>query len=261
MNNETLIKISSKINELYKGKIMIIVFMTLTTIFGILQILLFLTGVLLINGTSINETDNWLVTLVWISTAISLLSCYTGFLGAISNIRGSNTFLIWMTIQLTMLSMVALLAGALFAAISSLFGLISAFVRYYVWKNDLVEKWNLNKDKLKIIAIIIFTIICSTFILIVWGCSEKSSFWDNSEPNKWLWYFDAIGAALEICAYAFLIFKVWWAFAFFFISKFFFGVIYGVTGNVVSMVQMIMFSSTDISGMLAWLFLKPSYKK
>ncbi len=119
-----------------------------------------------------------------------------------------------------MLSIVAFMAGALFASISSITGLILTYVRYFVWKNNLTEKWNLSKRKVLILSIIFLISLLIIFNLIVYFFSNNSSFWDDNEKNKWLW-FDAIGASLEICAYTFLIFKVWWAFLFFFTSKFF----------------------------------------
>lgn len=254
MKITTMRKVSDKVSAFYNGYNSIILFMSLTTVFVFLQSLLFGFGVININGTHYNNEDSRLVILAWTSIILSMISCYTGFMGAIANIKGSNTFLIWMTIQLALLAMVAFMAGAVFAAISSTYGIVSAYVRYFIWKNELIEKWNLSKQKIIIISIIILIITLVSLNMIVILFSENSNLWDNSETNKWLWYFDSTGSSLEICAYTMLIFKVWWAFLFFFISKFFFATIYLMTGNGVSLVQMLLFATTDISGMLSWYF-------
>lgn len=250
-----MVNISKKVNKFYNGYYSIIVFCIATTIFGLIQIILFWTDNLSINGIQLSESTTKQLWVAMFTTLISLISCYTGFLGSISNIRGNNTFLLWICIQLTLLATVAIMAGAVFAAISSLWGIVSGFMRFIIWRGGYIEKWNLSHKFITIVSFLTFIFVCILFNLIIVLFSDSSNIWSDNDSNKWMWYLDSTGATLEVCAYTFLIFKVWWAYLFFFVSKFFFGIIYGITGNGISMVQMFMFATTDISGMLAWYFL------
>lgn len=260
MNEETNVQVHikyiKKIDEFISSMKSIYFFIIVITLVMVLQSILFLFNVISVNGHYITEATQHEKVMVWVSIGMALMSCYIGFITCICNIRQTNWFMFWMTVRLLFSVPVAIMSGALFSSITLVLAYLTGFVRYFWWTRELDKKLKHHNIITLVTGALSVTILFITFVTLVtlYGDSIYANFWNYDK--QWTWYFDAIGASIEITGFVLLIFKSKWGYLFFIVSKFFVITVYAAGNNFIPMIQYVLFLSTDISGFLTWTFLK-----
>lgn len=259
MMNSTMMRTTVlKINKFYASNAAFITFSTATILFGIVQVLLFIFGGLKINGTTYIDSSHKDIIFVWVSLTLSILSCLAGFIGAILSLRGSTLF-IWPSLfQLTMQIFVAISSAVWLTAIAVLFSIIITIVRYILWKLGTLDKIDINPKKVMIYVAIIGVIIFSVFTFLEVKFEWLRTIPSVDESNDLfvkdiVWgVFDAISSSLVMMANVLFLFKIRWSFVLYLTSKIFSIANYSHMGNFIPVVQLLLFSTMDITGFLAW---------
>lgn len=252
MEETKKVTIINNINKFYASNLSLVIFLGVTILFAILQIILFVTNVIEINHISFGEPTGQ--ALAWISMAIALGSCFVGFVGAIMNLRGSLSFIYWAISQMMLSLMVAIFAGIILTGIALLFSILVTIIRYFIWKFELLDKWNLSNNLIYILVgafTIISGLLFSLLIFIGVIVPMTTSLVPEAKP-LWTGYFDAWTSSLIMGAALLMIFKSRWAFVLYFISKIFAIANYVEVGNIISIIQLLLFVTMDITGFIAW---------
>lgn len=250
------IKYIQKLDDFISSMKSIYFFIIAITLVMVIQSILFLCNVISVNDHYITDATSHEKFMVWFSIIMALISCYIGFITSICNIRQTNWFMFWMTIRLFFSVPVAILSGALFSSITLIIAYLTGFIRYFWWTKELDKKLKHHDLITLITGIASVAILFIVFVSLVTFSGESiyASFWNYDK--KWTWYFDAIGASIEITGFILLIFKSKWGYLFFIISKFFVITVYAAGNNFIPMIQYLLFLTTDISGFLTWTFIK-----
>lgn len=242
----------NKVNEFYKSNYALLFFMTATTIFASIQIILYSLNILEVNGWTLEESqDRHHVWSSWILLMSSIVSCYCGFVGGVMLFRGSLSFVYWQNIATILGFLTQALASMWFGAFVSLYFILMNFVRYYVWKNELVEKWNLSPEKVITLGLIVFISILLVLNISagLWG----SKIYSHSDWMKGYNYqFDATAASFNIAASFIMLFKSRWTFVFYAAAKIFSIWNYFDAGLIVPIIQMLLFWIMDATGFIGW---------
>ncbi len=252
METKVIVKVVNRVNDFYKTNAAFIFFMSATTIFALLQVILYFTGVMAVNGHGIDwgaETDHiWSQTLL---LATSIIGCYAGFIGGIMLFRGSLSFVFWQNLASTLSVITQLLASMWFGAFVGVYFVAMNVIRYYVWKHELTDKWGWSSTKILIIGMIVLfgLLISLNTVAYVWGDKMYSS---SAWMKKYNYQFDATGASLNITASFLLLFKNRWAFMLYAIAKVFTIWNYADAGLIVPIVQMMLFWIMDFTGFIGW---------
>lgn len=263
MNKETFRKWVVNINKFYASNISLAIFLSITAIFSIIQISLYVTSKIEMNGSYWNEIggDTKAITMAWVTISLGLLSCFTGFIGAIMNMRGNTLFVYWASINFLCSAITAFMASAILMCIAFIISFLLSWFRYFVWKNNLLEKWDLNMKKVWIWISIFFLLTLGIFLTIEATAGMISDDFgnlmhyfpgDNEPKAKWTWYADAIGATFLIFGSVIITLKNRMAFVIYFIAKIFGIATYAYAGQIIPIVQMSIFFTTDITGFIAW---------
>ena len=246
-------KTIQNVNKFYASSLSLVVFLGVTTIFAAIQIGLYAGDILVFNGATISEaTEEGIVGLAWLAMAISLVSCFAGFIGAIMNLRGSLSFIYWSMIQFIASAITAYFAGMWLTTVALLTVTVIGIFRYFAWKYDLINKWNLNMKWVYTWIVVFLLFVLSIFITSEVLVPELHVDSVGEVKPLWTGMFDSFSATAIIGGSILLIFKVKWSFVVFFIGKFFTIATYAQAGNLVTIIQMLLFSTMDISGFLAW---------
>ncbi len=252
METKTLAKAVAKINDFYKTNGALIFFMSATTIFALIQIILYSLNLMQVNGSSFSEAQDmnklWSS---WILLIASIIGCYAGFIGGIMLFRGSLSFVYWQNVSTILSAITQALASMWFGAIVSIYFIVMNLSRYYVWKHNLLEKWNWSPQKVVTTGLVTLIILLVTLNSIVLTFGEQmysSSTWMTNKN----YMFDATGASLNISAAVLMLFKSRWAFALYAIAKIFTIWNYADAGLIVPIVQMMLFWIMDATGFIGW---------
>ncbi len=257
--NTVIAKTVEKINDFYKSNAALIFFISVTTIFGFVQIILYSLNVIRLNGYYIDEVENWLSIANWVLIGVSISSCYVGFIGAIYMVRGSLNFVWWLSITNILSVITQALSQMWFGASLSMFLFFFLWFRYFVWKHDWLEKWDLSDGLVLSCGLALLVVLLTTFNLIAFYYGDviyASSNW--MKPINY--QFDASIAAMCIVASTFLMFKLKWGFLIFLASKVFAISNYAGVGLIVPIVQMSLFAVVDVTGFIGW-SIKPVTQK
>ncbi len=251
---------TKKVNEFYASIAAVWFFMVTTTVFALLQVVLYATNIMEVNGANIESAQvlhhAWSN---WILLFVSIIGSYCGFMGGIMLFRGSLSFLYWQNVSTTLSFLTQALASMWFGAFVSLYFLVMNFIRYYVWKHELLEKWNLSNAT--VIAIGLATFFVLFFILngMAWAWGDViygQSIISTDNPAGWMrsynFQFDATGAAFNMSASFLMLFKCRWAFLLYAIAKIFTIWNYADAGLIVPIVQMMLFWIMDFTGFIGW---------
>ncbi len=244
-----LARASKKVNDFYASNVATIFFLSATTIFALIQVVLYSMNMMEVNGQYINEANFW----NWILLSMSIFGCYCGFIGGIMLFRGSLSFLYWQTIATSTAIVTQVLASMWFGAITSVYFIFMTFMRFWAWKNNKIEEWDWsNKKVITIGALYFFAVLTFTYLLIIFAGDEMyaSSKW--MEGREWMYYFDATGATFNIAAAFLMLFKSRWAFALYATAKIFTITNYAEAGLIVPIVQMMLFWIMDATGFVGW---------
>ncbi len=264
MNSSTrFARATEKVNDFYASNLAVWFFMTATTIFALLQVILYSLNLMQVNGSTIEAAANSHHTISnWILLAASIFACYAGFMGGILLFRGSLNFIYWHNASTILAIVTQSLAGMWFGAFVSAYFILTNSIRFYLWKRDLVNKWNFSNE------IILISSLIYLFVLLVLLNSISFFFGDQLYKNSiyienpdgttigWMlpynYQFDATGASLNMAAAVLLIFKNRWAFVLFALGKVFTIWNYADAGLIVPIVQMMLFWVMDFTGFIGW---------
>lgn len=258
MSTSVLRRTSEKVNDFYGTNMAFIFFMSATTIFGLLQVVFYSIGNLQLNGffidgSSVNGTSDAVFHPVanWLLLFLSLTGCYFGFIGGILLFRGNTNFIYWQASSTGIQIFTMFIAQLWFGVILSIYYTIMHFTRFYVWKNGLLEKWNISNEVVVTSALIFFAVLFVSMILIVsqWGnAMYASSAWMTTKNQ----YFDAVNTSISMTASLLMLFKSRWCFAFYAVAKIFNIWNYYDAMLIVPLVQMSLFWIMDFTGFIGW---------
>lgn len=241
-----------KVNDFYKSNWAFAFFMSATTIFAFVQVILYATNSMAVNGMNIDAAgEEGKIVSSWILLSASIIGCYCGFVGGIMLFRGHLSFVYWQNISTILATITQALASMWFGAFVSVYFIIMNLTRYVVWKNELLDKWNWSNEKVVTVGLLIFIVV-----FIVMG-GTAFLFGDTLYSNAtWMekrnYLFDATGASFNIGASFLMLFKSRWAFALYAIAKIFTIWNYADAGLIVPIVQMMLFWIMDATGFIGW---------
>ncbi len=239
-----------KTNDFYASNKAFHFFLSITTIFSLLQVILFATNNMQVNGNTLDKTSVPLLT--WLLLAVSIVATYCGFVGGIMMFRGSLSFVYWQTTATSLSFITQALAQMWFGALVSLYFILMNMIRFYAWKHDLIEKWNWSSAKVMWVGFAFFILVFGAMnsVATIWG---DEIYLNNSDwMNQWNANFDATGASLNMTASFVMLFKVRWAFMIYAVAKVFTISNYACAGLIVPIVQMMLFWIMDFTGFIGW---------
>ncbi len=251
METKVLAKAVKKVNDFYKTNAALFFFMSMTTIFALLQVILYSLDLMEVTGDLSSEAPKPIM--AWIMLIASIVACYAGFIGGIMLFRGSLSFVYWQNASTLFAVLTQSLASMWFGAFVSVYFVVMNLVRYYVWKNELLEKWNWSPEKVVTVGIFVLIVLFITLnsIAFFWGEQMYSS-----ESAKWMnqmnYQFDATGATLNMAASFMMLFRSRWSFLLYAIAKIFTIWNYADAGMIVPIVQMMLFWVMDATGFIGW---------
>lgn len=247
-----------KTNKFYASNAAIIVFMTLATSFSLLQIILFATGSMRVNGALITDDVN-LMTL-WLLLSASIIACFSGYIGAIMLFRGNSSFLYFQGGQTILYVITFLFSRIWMSAILNITIIFWLIIRYVAWKRNWIEKLNWNYKVITISTIVVFIIAFLIFFSFAYLLYENNLYVDELGKSKPIWVviFDLLGSTLYFTASYLIIFKVRWAFVIYAIGKIFMITTLLQSGVVVSALQQAIYWSMDLTGFISWSIKKTS---
>lgn len=244
-----LAKASRKINNFYATNVATIFFMSATTIFALVQVILYSLNIMQVNGQFIKDSNF----LNWVLLAMSIFGCYCGFIGGIMLLRGSLSFLYWQTTATTTAIITQVLASMWFGAFTAAYFIFMTFMRFWAWKHDKIEEWNWsNKKVITISALYFFIVLAITYLSVIFFGDKMYAYSKWMKGRKWMYYFDATGATLNITAAFLMLFKSRWAFSLYALAKIFTITNYAEAGLIVPIVQMMLFLIMDATGFIGW---------
>ncbi len=260
----TVEKIVRRVNKFYSSIESMIFFIAITLVFSALQITMFLTGFQL-NGFTKDDGNQ---ALAWAAIIISMLSCLTGMIGGVFVARGSLLAMPFSLFQVSAQSVSAIFSGMWMSASSLLIGLVVIIVRQYIWKNKIIEKSNLTEKNKGYIALGVILSLLSIYLIAeslipADNITHKFAGSDSLKP-KWTWYFDAVGAGVNLAGTILLIFKTRWAYFAFLLGKSFILASYIFAQAIIPIVQNILFLIMDVTGFISWslhMFSEPTEEK
>ncbi len=251
---------TKKVNEFYASNAALWFFMVTTTVFALLQVVLYASNIMQVNGADIESAQELHhVWSNWILLFVSIIGSYCGFIGGIMLFRGSLSFLYWQNASTTLSFLTQALASMWFGAFVSVYFLGMNFIRYYVWKNELLEKWNLSSSTVIAIGLAAFFILL--FLMngmafawgdVIYGESVIAPEHEAGWMKPYNFQFDATGAAFNMSASFLMLFKCRWAFVLYAIAKVFTIWNYADAGLIVPIVQMMLFWIMDFTGFIGW---------
>ncbi len=247
MNSNVWSKATKKVNDFYASNAAIIFFMTATTVFAFLQIILYSMNLMSVNGQTIESSGiaNWFL------LTFSILGCYCGFVGGIMLFRGSLSFVYWQNISTTLAILTQALASMWFGAFVSFYFIIMNLIRFWAWKNDKLVEWDWSSKRIVTIGICYWLVLIIIMYFLCFFLGDKiygSSNWMHARN----YYFDATGASLNMAASLMMLFKSRWSFVLYAVSKIFTITNYAEAGLIVPIVQMILFWIMDFTGFIGW---------
>ncbi len=251
---------TQKVNDWYKSNGAFIFFMSATTIFALLQVILYSLNLMTVNGTDLDGAiEHGKLTSSIILLTVSIIACYCGFIGGIMLFRGSLSFIYWQNTATILATFTQAIASMWFGAFVSIYFLVMNFIRYYVWKNELLEKWNISQQTIVVSGLIILVILLAltNTIVIIWGDAMYSNASLSVNPDTgWManknYSFDAIGASFNMAASYMMMFKCRWSFVLYAIAKVFTIWNYADAGLIVPIIQMMLFWIMDFTGFIGW---------
>lgn len=262
MNSKVWAKATKKVNDFYASNVAIIFFMSATTVFALLQVILYSLNLMYVNGQSIetiegNGVGNWML------LTFSIIGCYCGFIGGIMLFRGSLSFVYWQNISTTLAILTQALASMWFGAFVSFYFIAMNFTRFWAWKNNKLDDWDWSSKRVVTIGMIywvtlllIMYIICFFVGDEMYGNAVYSIDPITGDRSGWMhkrnFYFDATGASLNMAASFMMLFKSRWAFVLYAIAKIFTITNYAEAGLIVPIVQMVLFWVMDFTGFIGW---------
>ncbi len=248
--------IYKKMNDFYKSSNAMIFFLTIISIFSILQMVLFFTNVMPINhtyfnGDSIEGFKAQKLGLLYFSFTLSITGAIAGFVGGVFGVRKDPKFILWATYQSACTAITSIIMGSLIYGVFTVLIIITNFIRIYVWVEFPKRGINLNtkKNNIVIIMVGILTIIIMAIIVALF---QNNIYGDLVKKYPWYGYFDILGAALNLMGITFLLIKSRVAFPIFLMAKLFLLVCFGVNGQIIPIIQMLLFAIMDVTSFLSW---------
>lgn len=214
-----------KVNDFYKTKYAVIIFSIIGTFFGVIEIVMFFTGALEINGTSFgDETSQAQLWTTLFAFGLSLFSLYFGFYIGIANTNKSPYASYYSAIGTAVAMIMDVLAGLWLISIELLITIPIIMYRKNFWNK---ERYKEEKFQFKnmwpwvlltaIIGMIIFYGMVFLWHDQIYGYSILP--WmeaPNADPKfAWKWYFDASVAWMGILGSFCFVFRwrqayFWW---------------------------------------------------
>ena len=243
-------------NDFYKSSTSMIFFLTIISIFSILQMILFFTNVIPVNhtyfdGSSVEGFDPQKLWLLYFSFTLSITGAIAGFVGGVFGVRKDPKFIWWATFQSACTAITSIIMGSLIYGIFTILIIITNFVRIYVWIIFPKKGIDLNTNK-NISMVFLGGLIMTIIMFVVVGICHDSIYGELSVSYPWYGYFDVLGAVLNLMGIFLLLLKSRTAFPVFLVAKIFLLVCFGVNGQIIPIIQMLLFSIMDVTSFLSW---------
>ena len=246
-----------KVNDFYESSVSMIFFLSIMSVFSLIQMVLFFTGIIPVNhtyfgGGSVDGYTPQKASLLYFSFFMSITGAIAGFVGGVLGVRMNPQFIWWATWQSTCTAITAIIMGSIIYGIFTALIIITNFVRKYVWSSLEDKDISLNnKENIFIIGIIgavmmiVLMIIVSQFQISMYGFPLISHY-------PWYGYFDVLGSVLNLMGIGLLLIKSRVAFPVFLLAKLFLFFEFGVNGQIVPIIQMSLFAIMDVTAFLSW---------
>jgi len=248
--------IYKKMNDFYKSSNAMIFFLTIITIFSLVQMVLFFTNVMPVNHTYFNGTstkgfDPQKKGLLYFSFILSITGAISGFIGGVFGVRKDPRFIGWATYQSTCTAITSIIMGSLIYGIFTILIIITNFIRIYVWIEFTKKEITLDTKRNNIIILLVGAVVIIGMLIMVSMCQEKI-YGPLAAKYPWYGYFDVLGAVLNLMGIIFLLIKSRVAFPIFLTAKVFLLVCFGVNGQIIPIIQMLLFAIMDVTSFLSW---------
>lgn len=249
-------KACRKMNDFYKSSNSMIFFLTIISIFSILQMILFFTNVMAVNNTFFDGHskpgfDPQKMWLLYFSFSLSITGAIAGFIGGVFGVRKDPKFILWATYQSACTAITSIIMGSLIYGIFTVLIILTNFLRIYVWIEFPKRGISLNTRKNNVIVIIVGATTLFVMLVLV-GIYQDSIYGELSKEYSWYGYFDVLGAVLNLMGIVFLLIKSRVAFPIFLVAKIFLLACFGVNGQIVPIIQLLLFSIMDITSFMSW---------
>ena len=248
--------IYKKMNDFYKSSNAMIFFLTIISIFSIIQMILFFTNTMPINHTYFNGTSTAGFTpqkegLLYFSFALSITGAISGFIGGVFGVRKDPKFIVWATYQSVCTAITSIIMGSLIYGIFTILIIITNFIRIYVWIEFTKRGITLNTKRNNIMILIIGAVVIIGMSIMI-SVYQDQIYGQLATKYPWYGYFDVLGAVLNLMGIIFLLIKSRVAFPIFLTAKVFLLVCFGVNGQIIPIIQMLLFAIMDVTSFLSW---------
>lgn len=260
---DTMYSFAEKTNTFFGTWKAIIILACIGTFFAILEIVLFFTGNIDINGLNFyNELGDVVngaqLAVTIIAVVGSMISLYLGFFVGVANTRGS-WYASYLSIAIMLLAIfLDVLAGLWLVVVELGIAIPVAYYRKNFWNKERYkeEKFKLSNFWPWLVLVAICSFILFFGIVALWGekiyNTSLFSFMPPSNANRsYTWWLDATVATMGTMGNFCILFRwrlsyLWWT-----ISKLPLITLFFVNGNYVQISQQFIFIAIDIGTVLA----------
>lgn len=263
---DTVVK---KVNDFFETKYSIIILSAIGTIFAVLELVLFFTGEMEINGVTF--TDDLSGAKLWVTlfaVFLSLATLYFGFFIGIANTTGSKYASQLGLIGMSMTIILDVLAGLWLVVLELGIAIPMLFFRRNFWNNEKYkeEKYSLKKMWPWIVVVGISSAAFFYGIVLLWGeqiynTSILPFMPPSNSDRSYVWYMDASVATLGIMGNFCIIFRwrsayIWWTAA-----KLPLIIAFFANGNLIQIFQQLMWLCIDMGTVLAFTHQQREHKR
>lgn len=180
--NKLSYRLSKSLRGFYNTKGAVVFFSFLTTLFVILQVSLYTSGTVSINGLWISD-GSWLP---WLAIVVSVSACLFQYGTTLLVFRNNGNFIYFKLASSLLMFVTAVLSGLFFVAVAALYSFSISIIRKWVWSSGYLQKWDISSKSLFVIGASVFTgflIVFSSLQLFV--LTNFSHNWfgsDNAKP-------------------------------------------------------------------------------
>ncbi len=220
-----------------------------TLIFGIVQAALFGTGNMEVNGYLFSDPGAWIA---WFSLALTTGGTLLQFVGTVYLMRfHAMKNLIFTASGWVLFIINTAITGIWFTTATYTIIVGLTFIRYFMW----TKQGNDNTDKTpgNTKFWLSFFVGVSLYALLGFLLYGLNVIPFNAGPgNDWLKYMDVLNGVFSIMAMFLLMAKSKWAFVCFFLSGIPSLIMFGIFGQIVSIVSIAVFRINDVVAWFAW---------
>ncbi len=255
-SSSTLYRVTKKIDNFYKSRYAIILFLSLSLIATVLQLTLFLLNIITVNDVAHGDSNEWIF---WFVTTISFISSSCMLTSNVLTQRENKYFIYFALVSLTLSIINVMMTKSYLVGTTQIISLFLIIQRYFMWtKHDKHVSTGAapkvaSKRSLWIVAILVIT-YCFILSMVVFFFGEE--IYDpqgNGLKPEWTWWLDVFGSTTIIASMLLINLKNKYGFLFQAIGPLTGVLVMAEAGQFIMMINLFILSSMAFTTFLSWI--------